>query len=761
MIQPTVLLVESDPIVRKVFRATLARAGYEILEAIDGRTAFDIIAEEQIDLVIQDLRLPDMHGIDLAEHIRELHALEALPIIAVSSVSSTLQRAHVLDTVFNEFLLKPVEPSKLTKVVRSYLPLGDDAQQLPGGHRLVLVADSDVLQRRGTSIRFRRKGFRVREATDGEEALEKAMTEPPTAIVADVLLPRLDGFRLCQTLRETPALARVPVILISSRPVGAADRRMALAAGASAYIKRSASCEEAIDKVLNLVDRKPSAALNQKLKDLARPRIEVKTTDGSTVDVGSSDYRARLIRQLERQAQITTELTRVTNLQAAQLSVLAGVSETLTRTLDLQAALEEALARCMDVSVFSLGAAFLVEGDELVLAASHGFPEEVEERLGDFFGYEQLLVRALDEAEIITVPSQLPGLKVAGRLLAETSTRGMQLVPLCVGESRLGVLVLASLKRDMRKRGFAFARTIQGQLAQAIQLGYTLDRLSLSEQRFRRAAEAVPEGMLISDREGRLTFMNAAARALFGVRTEAQLTLQDLLPGIDSANPNWEGVACALNGSAPVVRVSTSLMVTGHELERTHLVQDVTDARAAEAVLRSLAEHDSLTGLLNRRSFVDRLAAELLQNNDGAVLFIDLDGFKAINDTHGHGAGDLVLERLADTLKSRLRGTDVVARIGGDEFAVLQPAARDREALALGNLVLRTVRGLMTHIDGQAVTLGASIGAVLFPRDGDTAADLIERADRAMYEAKRTGGNQVVIWAPGTGEERSSGPDGN
>ncbi len=748
MSQPTILLVEGDPGVRKSFRATLARAGYDIIEAIDGRTAFDIIAEERIDLVVQDLRLPDMRGIDLAEHIRELHGFEELPVIAICSVSSTLQRAHVLDTIFNEFLLKPIEAQKLLEVVRRYLPLGDDPRELPGRHRLVLVADGDVLQRRGTAIRFRRQGFRVREAADGEEALEKAMTEPPSALVADSQLPRLDGFRLCQTIRETPALARVPVVLVGAGPVGTSDRRMAMTIGASAFVQRSSTSQQAISAVLSLLDGKPSGGLDEKLKSLAAPRVDVLSSDGSVIDVGSSDYRTRLIRQLERQAQITTELTRITNLQSAQLSVLAGVSETLTRTLDLEATLAEALARCMDVSVFSVGAAFLVEGEDLRLAASHGFPDNLKPKLTSFFGYEELLRRALEEQEIMTVPSERPNLKGADRLLVETGTRGMQLVPLCVGEARLGVLVLASLQKDMRRRGFAFARTIQGQLSQAIQLGHTLDRLALSEQRFRRAAEAVPEGLIISDRGGQLTFLNAAARALFGVPGDAVVTLQDLLPGIDVGKPTWEGVACGLGGNAPTVRVSTSLTVTGHEIERTHLVQDVTDARAEEAALRDLAEHDALTGLLNRRSFVDRLGTELGNSSHGAVLFIDLDGFKAINDTHGHGAGDLVLERLSDALKTRLRRTDVVARIGGDEFAIMQPGSGDREALALGNLVLRTIRGLMTHIDGHPVSLGGSIGAVLFPRDGDAATQLIERADAAMYDAKRTGGDQVVIWAP-------------
>lgn len=741
MKRPTILFVEDDPIVRKAVRATLARAGYEILEAIDGRTAFDIIAEEQIDLVLLDLRLPDMHGIDFAEYVRELHDVESLPIIAMSSLSSTLQRAQVLESVFNEYLLKPVEPAKIVDVVRSYLPLEGDLERLPGHHRLVLVADDDSLQRRVTAIRFRRQGFRVREAVDGEEALDKSLAERPAAIVSALVMPRLDGFRLCQTIRETPALAQVPVVLVSDREVTEGDARMAMATGASAYVQRSSSCDDAISAVVGLLDQAPPPTTVD-TQESQKPLPPVVTT---TPDVESTDYRARLIRQLERQAQITAELTRLSNLQAAQLSVLAGVSKTLTRTLDLEATLQEALARCMDVSVFSLGAAYLVDGGKLTLAASHGFPEVVHDELEGFFGHTPLLQRALAEQEILTVPS---GGMSSESLLRATGAHGIQIVPLCVGTTELGALVLASLQRDMRKRGFAFARTIQGQLAQAIQLGRALDQLAMSEQRFRRVAETVPEGLLISDRGGRLTFMNAAARILFGIKGEPSLSLQELLPGIQPDQGTWEGVAAALNGNSPTVRVASSLTTTGNEIEYTHLVQDVTEARAEEAALRSLAEIDALTGLLNRRSFLDRLAEELEAGRGGAVLFIDLDGFKAVNDDHGHGAGDLVLEKLAGALIERLRKTDVIGRIGGDEFAVLQQGASDREALQVGNVVLRAVRGLMTHVDGKPVELGASIGAVVFPRDGADAKLLIERADQAMYDAKRNGGSQVVIWSP-------------
>jgi len=700
-----------------------------------------------LDLVIQDLRLPDMHGIDLAGHIRDLYDIEELPVIAVSGVSTTLESANNVETLFTDFILKPVDAARLVDLVRAYLPLEGEQSLLPGERRLILVADDDALQRPVTASRFRRQGFRVREAADGEQALDQALVETPAAIVSDVLMPRMDGVRLCQTVRATPLLAAVPVVLVSSSAVGPEDSRMALSAGADGCVRRSTSCEEVIARVLAILDAPETVEDSPSVSDLSVTRTDLASTDGDTRDVDSSDYRARLIRQLERQAQITSELTRISNLRAAQLSVLAGVSETLTRTLDLHAALEEALARCMDVSVFSLGAAFLVEGDDLVLTASHGFPEAVLPQLEDFFGFSQLLHRALDEQEIVTIPSTIPGLKRADKLLVTIGAKGLQVVPLIQGDSRLGALVLASLQPDIRKRGFAFARTIQGQLTQALQLGRAMDRLAVSEQRFRRVAEAVAEGLLISGRDGRITFMNEAAQWLFGVAEGASLTLEELMPGIDVSAADWEGSARA-RGSATIVRVSTSLTVVGHELERTHLVQDVTDARATEAELRALAEHDDLTGLLNRRGLRERLGEELAGGGTGTILFIDLDGFKSVNDRHGHHAGDFVLARLADVVQERLGERGLLARIGGDEFALLWPDATEADARELSERVRSWIVGLQIAIDAKPVTLDASVGAVVFPEHGDTAETLVERADAAMYRAKREGGGRLVLWTP-------------
>lgn len=766
MTAPTILLVDDDPNVRRTLRATLLRSGYEVLEAIDGQSALNLLGAHAVDLIFLDLRLPDMNGLDLAEALARDAQHGAVPVVAVSGVANTLEQTSAIEGRFADFLLKPVSAGRLLEVTRSHLQLEVDGEELPGRKRLVLVAHGEELVRRTLGLRFRRQGFRVVETSDGAQAINSLDDESPAAVVSGVPMTHVDGFGLAEHFASDPELARIPVVLVSPRALETRDVDGALAAGAWAYVQTGVSCEEALTTVVRLLDsvsyessrRAPAAAaspvdeesLRDSLRQTWREEGEPEPTSQPEFVLPSQDGKtSRLLGELERQSRIAKELTRITNRQAAQLSVLAGVSETLTRTRDPQAAIEEALARCMDVSVFNRGAAFLCgEGGSLHLASRHGFDGDA---IKELFEHQSLLDLALEHDEIITLPSARFDAHRATELLTSTGTRAMQVVPLAVGGQHLGVLVLGSRERGLRRRGYAFARTIQGQLAQALLLGHVLDQLAISEQRFRRVTERMAEGLFTSNRDGRITFVNDAARRLLGLRGALpDLSLEDLLPGIELSRPVWEGTALARDGSRPIVRVSTSVHATGAELERTHIVQDVTDARRQEEHLRVLAERDALTGLLNRRSFLGRVQAAVEASREsgtsGAVLFVDLDGFKRINDTHGHAAGDHVLETLSEALTTRLRRTDVVGRIGGDEFAVLQTGADARSAEGLGHQILRIVTGLRIRVAGTQVSVGASIGGVVFPQDGSSGDLLMDRADAAMYQAKGSGGDCVLMW---------------
>lgn len=177
--------------------------------------------------------------------------------------------------------------------------------------------------------------------------------------------------------------------------------------------------------------------------------------------------------------------------------------------------------------------------------------------------------------------------------------------------------------------------------------------------------------------------------------------------------------------------------------EREALELQLAAVIEKEQVARHAALHDTLTGLANRSLFNDRLEHGLAQaRRHGltlAVLFLDLDGFKRINDLHGHDAGDAVLQTVADRLKENTREDDTVSRIGGDEFLILVMGVQDKHA------VTRLAEKIASHIQAPCqlafgqVSIQLSIGIARFPEDGDSAKALVKKADTAMYKAKQNG----------------------
>ncbi len=185
-------------------------------------------------------------------------------------------------------------------------------------------------------------------------------------------------------------------------------------------------------------------------------------------------------------------------------------------------------------------------------------------------------------------------------------------------------------------------------------------------------------------------------------------------------------------------------------------IVDVTEKRQAEARIAHMAHHDALTGLPNRVLFLERLEEALLRvrryEETLAVLYLDLDQFKSVNDTLGHPAGDELLMAVAERLRKCLRDCDMVARFGGDEFAVLQIGlAGAHEAGDLGERMV-TFLSEPYDIDGQQCVIGASVGIALAPADGETAEQLLRNADIALYQAKEDGRRVFRFFEPGMGD---------
>ncbi len=187
------------------------------------------------------------------------------------------------------------------------------------------------------------------------------------------------------------------------------------------------------------------------------------------------------------------------------------------------------------------------------------------------------------------------------------------------------------------------------------------------------------------------------------------------------------------------VRESLNEASTGHERLETELAA----VREAGEEFRSLAYHDDLTGLPNRSLFHDRLGLAITHSSRQAsrlaVLFLDLDDFKGVNDSFGHASGDRVLVELARRIRGTVRAEDTVARLGGDEFVVLLAQVTGaRDAARVAAKVLEAVRAPL-RLDGHEVSIGASVGVSVFPADGVSPEALVHGADRAMYRAKERG----------------------
>jgi diguanylate cyclase (GGDEF)-like protein len=285
-------------------------------------------------------------------------------------------------------------------------------------------------------------------------------------------------------------------------------------------------------------------------------------------------------------------------------------------------------------------------------------------------------------------------------------------------------------------------------------LGWRFDlaataRLRRDRRRLRELADVALEGLLICQGDIVVT-ANDSVEELSGHKAGA-LTgsfVSSLLPGLDiSSMPEREEREIELvgaDGRRVPVRVLRREVALGHKLQTVIAIRDQRERIKTEARMQKLAFTDGLTGLANRTRFFDLLALHTASRraNDavGAVLMIDLDGFKAVNDTLGHAAGDIVLGMVAERLRSTLRESDVVARLGGDEFAVLQLAIEEPEAAAvLAARIVAVTESRPFLFEGQSLYLGASVGLALSPEDGTDPAELMQNADLALYAAKADG----------------------
>jgi diguanylate cyclase (GGDEF)-like protein/PAS domain S-box-containing protein len=292
-------------------------------------------------------------------------------------------------------------------------------------------------------------------------------------------------------------------------------------------------------------------------------------------------------------------------------------------------------------------------------------------------------------------------------------------------------------------------------------------RVRESEERLRKFAGATTAGIVFHD-AGKVTDCNEALTALTGysydelvgseiIQYVAPAKREEALEAVRTGYERpYESELIHKDGSIIPVEFEGRVMPLEGKVYRLSVVRDIRRRKQAEARIDFLAHHDLLTGLPNRALLLERLefvlASARRRGTRAAVLFIDLDNFKVVNDSLGHAAGDAVLKIVASRITASLREADVVSRHGGDEFLVVLPDVEDEQSpVPVAEKLLAAISEPM-DVDGQAVSVSPSIGIAVYPRDGDNPEDLIRNADAAMYLAKERGRSNHQFFNKGLAE---------
>lgn len=289
-----------------------------------------------------------------------------------------------------------------------------------------------------------------------------------------------------------------------------------------------------------------------------------------------------------------------------------------------------------------------------------------------------------------------------------------------------------------------------------------------SEARLTTIADNVPALISYVDADERYRFVNRAYLDWFGLKTDDIVgrTMKEVW-GEEAYKARKPHVEAVLRGKRATFDRQMTRNAREFFLEIGFIPQfdeseqvvgffvlslDISDRKQKEALLEAMALHDPLTGLPNRRLLADRVSTAVAQarRNKGAMalVFLDLDGFKQINDTMGHESGDALLRIVAQRLTAAVRQVDTVARLGGDEFVIaLSEVGCADDALKVAQKVIAAVSAPY-DIDGQTVNVTTSAGLSIYPAHGEDTETLTKAADRALYKAKHTGKNTYRIAEP-------------
>jgi len=754
-----ILLVDDNGENREILRLVIGKEGNEVIEAEDGQDGLNKALEQKPDLIISDILMPNMDGFRFLKNVKNNESLNSIPFIFYSAVytgSKDKELACSLGAL--AFFEKPKDPEKLWREIRNTLestktkeidakkiPFADDETFLSNYSHIVAAKLEEKVKELENEITNRK----LRESRQlAQFTLTTVLTEAATlAEAAPKILQticrgfgweygelwRADPDSHCLRLKdiwhehitELYEFKRLSESYTFSKGLGLPGR--VWESGQQVWI----------DDVV--VDSNfPRAAVASRLGIHGAVAFPIMAR-GEVI--GVMGFLARDVRQPDKEVfDIMADIGRRVGafISRRVAEELLRKSERKHRTL-LENLPQKIFHKDKNSVYVSCNKSYArdltISPDEIAGKTDYDFyPKELADKY-----------RADDK-----------------RIMESGQTEELEERYIREGQEFIIQTVKTPLKDD------------EGNVAGILGIFWDItERKNMEKTRTRLAAilETTTDFVGTASRDGHLFYVNKAGRTMLGIAEDediSNLKISDIHPALTNVltqeeaisfaikNGVWSGDAALLSRNGREIPVSQVIIAhknTAGDVEYLSTIgRDISERKRFENRIIYLADRDPLTELFNRRFFQEELERWLVQSRRhgvyGAILFLDLDNFKYVNDSLGHHVGDKLLKFIGSFLRKRLRNTDTLARLGGDEFAIILPYVTASQAEVTAKQLMEMIECHDFTEEGQPVSITFSTGIALFPAHGNTVEELLTNADLAMYHAKEKGRNLACVYTP-------------